>query len=579
MKKFNFTFCGVVLSLLLQSTLASAEVDQLVARGEELFTQPASCITCHGANIEGGVGPTLVHGPTPYDIDEQFRTNPQMGPLSEQMQPSHEDLLALAMYIRTLAGLDVNAEVESQLRVTLNNIQQVQQPEDFLLTERDKQVNQIQTFESVLQDWQRRAAVGPIKRDYTVTVANQWEPGEPVFEPQPGKTYFYQNTGSQSAIYANPNNQMASNNSQVVVGDAETREIIAHYMLPDELRSAVHTTVASADGKSIYIIGSKPYSRSDNQTLSPASPATLLKVNAITLRPEKQYVIGARIHHGQLFQDKYLLIDTFARDADGLDIFLFDPETETILGGVRDEELGGSSYTSFTDDEYIYVLMQPAGYGPTSMSGYIGAGRMNAGEFVTMRPFWVARIDPSTWEVVQEYPYPGYRGDWIVIDSAKEFMYVPAGGSSTLHKINIETGEVVWTSPTGIGPYGASLNADETEIWVADKGETTGMFGRTITVFNAGTGEHKATLFSSYAVDHVLLAPNGKEMWTTSNGEGRIVVFDASTREQLGEIPMPNGGQAHGLVWVHYDENGESRVVRDQGGFHNGIHPARGNPL
>ena len=197
---------------------------------------------------------------------------------------------------------------------------------------------------------------------------------------------------------------MASNNSQVVVGDASTREIIAYYTLPDELRSAVHTTVATADGKNVFIIGSKPYSRSDNQTLSPASPATLLRVNAMTLRPEKQYVIGARIHHGQLFQDKYLLIDTFARDADGLDVFLFDPETEAIIGGVRDEDLGGSSYTSFTDDEYIYVLMQPAGYGPTSMSGYIGAGRMNMGEFVTMRPFWVARIDPRTWEVVQEYP-------------------------------------------------------------------------------------------------------------------------------------------------------------------------------
>ena len=182
-------------SLSVQSARVAADVEQLVARGEDLFTQPASCITCHGANIEGGIGPTLVHGPTPYDIDEQFRTNPQMGPLSEQLKPSREDLLALAMYIRTLAGLQVNDEVEAQLRVTLNNIQRTQQPDDFMLTERDKQVNQIQTFESVLQDWQRRAAQGSIRRDYTVIVANEWSTAEPVFEPQPGTTLFLSEHG------------------------------------------------------------------------------------------------------------------------------------------------------------------------------------------------------------------------------------------------------------------------------------------------------------------------------------------------------------------------------------------------
>ena len=33
------------------------------------------------------------------------------------------------------------------------------------------------------------------------------------------------------------------------------------------------------------------------------------------------------------------------------------------------------------------------------------------------------------------------------------------------------------------------------------------------------------------------------------------------------------------MVWVKYDENGVGQVVRDQGGFHNGINPAGGRPL
>ena len=57
------------------------------------------------------------------------------------------------------------------------------------------------------------------------------------------------------------------------------------------------------------------------------------------------------------------LIDTFISDPDGLDIFLLDPETDQIIGGVRSEDLGGSNYTAYTDDEFIYVLMQPGADG------------------------------------------------------------------------------------------------------------------------------------------------------------------------------------------------------------------------
>jgi hypothetical protein len=68
-------------------------------------------------------------------------------------------------------------------------------------------------------------------------------------------------------------------------------------------------------------------------------------------------------------------------------------------------------------------------------------------------------------------------------------------------------------------------------------------------------------------------------MWATSNGEGRIYVFDAETREQINVIQMPQNGDPHGLVWVHYDEDGNSQVVRDQGGFRGGVNPALGKAL
>jgi len=449
---------------------------------------------------------------------------------------------------------------------------------DFVTTERDRLVQQIESWESVLADWERRAKIGSIKSDYDVRVVATFDPGTAKFEPRPGGVYFYENVDRQSPFAHAPDPRPESKSSVIVVGDAVTKEIIAHYEFPPEMFSSVHTTVMSPDGRYLYIVGPRPgVSNEDYQALG--TPGTLIKVDALTLQPVSQLTVGGRIHHGQIFQDRYILIDTFAREENGLDISLFDPVTDEIIGGVRDEDLGGGTATAFTDGEYIYALMEPPGYGPLSMSGYVAATNLGRGRVVALRPFWVAKIDPETWEVVREYPYPGYRGDWIEFDAAREHMFIPAAGSGSLTKISLETGDVVWHQPTGVGPYGAELTADESEVWVADKGEATGFFGRTITVIDNASGRHQATLFAGYSIDHVLLSPNGKEMWATSNRESRIYVFDASTREQMTLIDMPTTGGAHGLVWVHHDENGNSRVVADQGGFHNGINPRLGRPL
>ena len=72
------------------------------------------------------------------------------------------------------------------------------------------------------------------------------------------------------------------------------------------------------------------------------------------------------------------------------------------------------------------------------------------------------------------------------------------------------------------------------------------------------------------------MSPNGKEMWATANGDAQVFVYDAATRQQTHVIDMPNWGEPHGLVWVHYDMSGNARVVRDQGGFRGGIDPVAG---
>ncbi len=554
-------------------------VDALVERGQELFDADIGCWVCHAQTGTGLVGPSLHFGPTPVDIFDQLESNPVMGVIVAEMDPSDEDLVAISMYIRTLADLPLDADLPGQWRTALATVKANQATQlEFAKTDRDLQVEAIETFESVLASWTQRAKEGSLESHYQTEVLATFDPGEAKFEPQPGRTYFYENVGTTSSPLVLFDGYVLPRSNQIVVGDAETMEIIASYMLPQSLRAVVHTSAMSPDGRYVYIIGARPGGDFDrNQNLS--TSATLLKVDALTLQPIKQIKIGGRLHHGQVFRN-YVMLDMFGRDPDGLAIMLLDPETDEVVSGVRDVDMGGYVYTAWTDKdyEYIYALMEPAGYAPGRSTGMFGAIDMYQGKLMAMRPFWVAKIDPDTWTVLKEYPLPGYRPNWIVIDTAKEYMYV-VNTLSNASKIDIETGEIIWTNGTGIGPYGASLNMDETELWVADKGEAAHHLGRTITIMDTASGHATETLYGAYKVDHVLLSPNGKEMWATSNGEGRIYVYDAESKDLIKIIDMPENGDAHGLIWVHYDENGEPRVVRDQGNFHGGINPADGNVL
>jgi mono/diheme cytochrome c family protein len=557
---------------------AQVSVDALVERGQEVYRADVGCWVCHGETAEGLLGPSLRFGPTPANIADEIRNNPVMGVVAAELDPSDEDLVAVSMYLRTLAELSLDADLPAQWRAELTESRARQvDPRVFVKTERDLAVEAIESFGSVLTGWERRAKAGSLLTGYDAKVVASWDPGEPKFEPQPNRTYFYESVGVNAKPAVMYQGYTAPESNQVVVGDAATKEVIASGMLPAELRGGVHTTVMSPDGRFVYIIG--PRAPRPDGTPDPGGATTMIKVDALTLQPTKQITIGARLHHGQLFQNRYLLLDMFGRDPDGLAVMLYDPETDTVVGGATDVDLGGFVYTVWTDDDFIYALMEPAGYAPGRGSGVRGANRLHAGTMVALRPFWVAKIDPNTWEVVKEYPLPGYRGNWAVIDASKEHIYVSMSGSSNVTKMNIETGAVVWTAGAGPGPYGMSLTADESEIWIGSKGENMGEFGRTISVLDAETGRPRATLFAAYEMDHVLLSPSGTEMWATSNAEGQILVYDAASREQTHTIEMPGNGDPHGLVWVHYDAQGEPRVVGDQGGHQGGVNPATGSAL
>ena len=553
-------------------------VAELSERGRELFFLTDSCVDCHGADGAGGLlAPSLDASVTPRAIDYQLRTNPEMAELADMLNATPDDLLALSVFIRELTGGEEGAIDVAALQAQAPEPETADAPAEpatapsATASERDAMIRAVEDFSAVVDTWERRARPGSLLRTYDVTVTAEFDSGEPKFTPEPGKTYFYENVGTRGTRNLTTGETFTPEGMKVVVGDAETLEVIASYEIPPELRSSVHSTALSPDGRYVYISGAAPNGDLEPTGAPPGlsrAAASILKVDALTLQPVRQLAVGGRMHHAQVFRDRYMLIDSFAQDEDGLTAYLFDPETDTIIGGFHESDLGGNAYTAWTDNEFIYVLVEPNGYGMQAARRYL------RGELTMVPASWVARIDPDTWEVLQEYPHPGHRADWICFDHDSSHMYVPSTGNNTVSRINIETGEIAWARPTGPGPYGCSVNADSTEVWIADKGEATGLVGgRTVTVYETATGNSLDVLFSAYRVDHILLSPGGNEFWATSNYEGAIYVFDALTRERKGIIDIPGGGDLHGLVWVHYDESGTARVVRDQGGFHHGTDP------
>lgn len=469
------------------------------------------------------------------------------------------------------------------------------------VTEFEEAVMSLPLFSEIVRAWEYKSQPGNIAQTYKpVEVIETFPPGEQIIFPEPGDLIIYQLTGlSYNNPYQRPEDERITANSvRITAIDAKTREIIAWNELPIRIKGNPHTSPVSPDGRYIYAAGPPMTNYADVEfdaaladnsgCTSPVCmviPQTYVKIDTLTLQPVKVITAPGRQHHGHVFRDRYMLFDSFSKDPDGLDTFIFDPETDQVISGIRNEELGGSTYTAWTDhqNEFIYHLMEPAGYTdrPTT-DGYLSAHWLRQQGFTATRPYWVAQIrvsdDLQEWEVVREYPYFGNRGNWIEVAPDRRHMYINSGGMNIAQKIDLATGQAVWSTPVGDGPYGNELTADLSELWVLNKGETTGMWGHDIHIIDTETGDRIGIVNTGFTSDHVLLSPNGKEMWVSSNGSGKLFVYDIETRELKSEIHLPGYGDPHGIPFVYYDENG-SRLVADQNGFHNGVDPQMGRPL
>jgi DNA-binding beta-propeller fold protein YncE len=174
---------------------------------------------------------------------------------------------------------------------------------------------------------------------------------------------------------------------------------------------------------------------------------------------------------------------------------------------------------------------------------------------------------------------------WTAFTQDNKWAWVTQSGDNKVMKIQRASApgqaeKIVAEVPTGPGPYGDAMSYDDKDLWVADKGETIpGQRGTSITIIDPEANKVKRTIQTGCITnDHLILSPDGSEMWATCNQSHEIVVLDTKTYEMKTRIPMPNQGDTHGGSFVAYTQGPNGLVAEtlsDQNGLHGSAREAR----
>jgi len=393
------------------------------------------------------------------------------------------------------------------------------------------------------------------KPDFGIKVAQTFDSsGKPAYETKGGDLLFFTNA---SVSY-----NSTADKPMIIVIDARTRKIIA--VADVDMPSTPHGITLSPDAKYIYLPSGPSVTggrgRAEGFFGSPGASPTAV-VDAKTLKLAALINTGGSTHHTQVFADKYVYFDSFRGP---LPIFLLDPATNKVVRGIPAGDFNGRPYIGFPspDSKFIYVTVRP------------GISRDASGREMDG---WLSKINAETMQEVATFPV-GPGPVWTAITQDGETGYVTLAPVSKLVKLDLKTGKILGAAPTGRGPYGIRLSPDEKIAYVASKGEGgNGQKGATFAAIDTSTmsiiREQLSCPEGLCQADHIILSPDGKELWV-SNNLGSLSVFDRETLKMLATIQTPKLGDPHGGTFVQVaPDNRSAKVVADIGGPHGGVNP------
>lgn len=315
----------------------------------------------------------------------------------------------------------------------------------------------------------------------------------------------------------------------------------------------------SADGQWIYTQGNHPESDLRGN-------AVLNVINARTLKIDK--IIKTRVHHVRVIHDSYLDKDLVLVDGWGT-FFALDPSDDNrIVGAVDPADLKGSGYLGFGDPSGKWLLI----------SVRTGFRESDGG---------IAVVSLEDWKVKARINTHDGSPIWVAFTADGKTAYVSNGHESRVAEIDMsDENPAKWrvvgmASAGAIGPYGLTLNWDDTMLFAFGKGEASHNQGKTMGYLDTrlfaepdqyrGWGTVLGQLVTDcLRQDHAIVHPDPdrNEMWISCNSSFDNVVVDMGEIAVKTRIPQSSGGSSHNGSFVAYQPDWSAELLSDTNGLH-----------
>ncbi len=158
----------------------------------------------------------------------------------------------------------------------------------------------------------------------------------------------------------------------------------------------------------------------------------------------------------------------------------------------------------------------------------------------------------------------------INTENGKRFLYVVLNGNNTLEKIDLKTKKLIWSTPTGVAPYGLVINKDRVFVtnWAGDipttntAEETAGVpYGKAYVDPRTGaTNSGSVSVISTYDGQNIKNIPvglhpndiissnNQEKLYISNSNSDNISVIDSEKLEVVETIPVKIDSSENGFI-------------------------------
>jgi YVTN family beta-propeller protein len=170
----------------------------------------------------------------------------------------------------------------------------------------------------------------------------------------------------------------------------------------------------------------------------------------------------------------------------------------------------------------------------------------------------------SSFEFIAEPPAKDALPNEVFVseENGTPYLYVVLNGNNRLEKLNAETGEIIWSVPTGVAPYGviktagkiyvtnwAGAEPDKNDINVAGipwgkakvDPETGATREGTVSVFSPTNGKQIKEIIVGLHPNDIISSPDGNFVYIANSNSDEISVINSKSDEVIETIPVRLG--------------------------------------